>query len=392
MTSMDEEQLGTGSETEDENPKPKKKHVFRRGLTAVVTLMLVAAAVLVFAYRDHLNSDGLRELFGRTLQTEDMAAPFSYENGSDQTFARVGDGLAVASASGVQLLDESGAVVFSQVTSMDVPAVTASSVLALFYDVGGSTCKAVGIDGVCTDVDAGSSIISASVNPSGYFTVISEESGSKGLVRVFDAECALLYEWYSGTGYALKAQVCPDNKSLAVLCITSEGSVIHIFKLSSEDEQASISYEGELLFDMYFMSNDRICAISEGGMFFAGMDGSQIGAYSFEGKYLGAYDFGSTSFAAVYISEYRTGDGGLLVTLDQDGNVLGTAETDGDVTSISANGRQLLTTSSGSICLYSQALQLQKSEEVLVTAKRALLRSKGDVLLLSSYFAETFDF
>lgn len=388
---MDDEELGELDEQEEqEDKKPKKLHIPRSTFAMLTTIALVAAGLLAFIYRDYLSEDGLRSIFSRDGDPVSDNEPFTYENGSNQTFALAGDGFAVASGSGIQLLDENGREVFSRVTSMENPAVSASRNLALFYDVGGDTCVAAGFDGEGRSVDAGKGIISASVNASGFFTVITEESGSKGLVHVYDSSGRELYRWYAGTGWPLKAQVSPDNRRLAVLCVTDEGSAIVLFRLDSEDEQARIVYPGKLLFDMYFMSSDRICAIGEDAVFFSGTNGEETARYDFAGQYLIAYDFGSTSFAALYISPYRTG-GGVLVTLDADGAVLGTAEPEGEISSISASGRQLMTVTSGGISIYSQSLELQKSEEMLITAKCALLRPKGDVLLLSSYFAQLHD-
>lgn len=389
---MDDEQLDELDEQDgQEVKKPKKLHILRSTLAMLTTIALVAAGLLAFIYRDYLSEEGLRSIFSRGDSPAPAGEPFTYENGSNQTFALAGDGLAVASSSGIQLLDSSGVEVFSQVTSMENPAVSASRSLALFYDVGGDICVAAGFDGEGKSVDAGRGIVSASVNTSGYFTVISEESGSRGLVHAYDSQCRELYRWYAGTGWPIKAAVSPDNRRLAVLCVTDEGSAIVLLRLDSETEQARLSYPGKLLFDMYFMSSERICAIGEDMVCFAGTDGGEVSRYDFAGQYLTAYDFGSTGFAAVYISPYRTG-GGTLVTLDADGSVLGSVELGGEMIALSAADRRLLTVTAGGLSLYSQSLELQKSEETLITAKTALLRPRGDALLLSSYFAQLHSF
>ena len=365
--------------------KPKKKHPLRRVLAAVLVLIAAAGGLLVYAQRGRLS--GADDAASGSAMTD-----FAYENGSDQTFAAVGDGLAVASASGVQLLDERGDTVFREVCSMDTPAVAGSKQRAVFYDVGGSTCIVADLSGESTQPEIGGAVMSASVSDSGYFAVISEETGSKGLVQVFDSSCRLLYKWYSGTGYPLRAQVSPDNTRLAVLCVDGTGSRIHVFRLTSEDEQALIEYPGELLCDMYFMGASTLCAIGSSGAHFFGLTGEKLGEYSFGGRYLAAYDLGSQSFAAICLSDYRAGAGGTLVTLGADGTELGRCEISGDLISLSASGKQLLAATTDVLTLYSQALEEVSREDALITAKQALLRPKGDVLLLSLYSAERFSF
>ena len=388
---MDEE-FRRGEETASARPpKPKKPRLIWRLLTVILTLALVLGAILIFLYRDRFSAESIRAFFGRTVSGQESAALFSYENGSNQTFALVGDGLAVASASGIQLLDSSGATVVKEITGMDAPAVAGGKSTALFYDVGGSVCKLASLSGTCVDVDAGRSILSASMGENGSFAVISEESGSKGLVQVFDSAGELLYQWYSGSGYPLRAQVSPDGKSLAVLCVSDEGSVIHFFRLSSENELTSVRYDGELLYDLQYLSGSRLAAIGEDGVrFFAG-DGSTLGRYDFDGVYLSAYDLGGSGFATVYLTAYRAGTSGTLLTLDSEGKELGSEEVEGNLISLSVNGKQILLATSGSLAVYNQNVQLQRQQELLVTAKKALLRSR-DLLLLSSYSAEPFRF
>lgn len=366
--------------------KKKAKNIKKRIITAVFCLAVIAVGVAVF-----LNADTIfpaAELEFEVLEKE----PFTYETGSGQAFAAAGDGLAVVTSSSAQLFDSAGKSVAKQVHSFDSPAVAASAKGAVFFDVGARRCCFAGFDGEFTEIEVTGAVISASINDSGYFTVITEEAGYKALVSVYDPDCNKLYEWHSGTGYAVKAEVCPNNRSFAVLCITSQGSEIHIFSFTSETEKAKLRYDNLLLFDMYFMSTDRLCAIGNDGLYFSNTGGEVKGEHSFEGMYLCGYSFGSTDFAAVYLSEYRTGVGGTLRTVSPEGEALGETRTDKDVTCISANGKNLLLMTTGGIYLYSRDMALQQSNEELMTYKKAFLRSKSDVLLISSFNAEIFTF
>lgn len=389
---MDEEKDLSGAQEPEEKPKSKKRSPFRRILALALSLALVALAVLVFIYHDRLTDDGLRELFGRSAGPEQAGEAFAYEAGSDQDFALAGNGLAAASSSAVQLLDSSGKTVFKQVVSFGVPAVFACQDRALFCDIGGKQCINAGFDGSPTQLDFDGNIISADMNGSGWFTVISEEAGYKGLVQVYDPDCQLIYKWWSGTGYVLKAAVSPDNRLMAALCVDSDGGKIHIFSLSSENELACAEFDGDLLFDMYFMADGTICSIGEEMLYFIDTDAQLRGSYSLDGLYLNDYDFGSSAFAALYLSEYRTGAAGTVVTLDSRGEVLGHAEMDKDMISMSASGKQLLVMSAGGLSLYSQDMSLSDSLEKLMTARSALLRPNGDALLLSAYSAELYKF
>ena len=148
----------------------------------------------------------------------------------------------------------------------------------------------------------------------------------------------------------------------------------------------------ELLIDLCWLGGDSVCAVGEAGVRFYGADGTEKGVYGFDGRYLLDYELGRAGFAAVFVSAYRSGGGGTLLTLDGRGQVLGSAELDRDVVSMSAAGKQLLVMTGSSLVLYNQELVRQSANETLMTARRAILRPAGDILLLHAYSAEKFSF
>ena len=382
-----DEKSAAGKQPEAKREK-KKTHGFRRVLALILTLALIVLAVLAFMFRDRLTGEGLRSVFrGDEAAPASRGDAFTYELGSGQVFAAAGNGLAVASSSAIELLNSTGETVFKQVVSYDTPAVFASSSGALFCDLGGTGCVLAGFDGESASMNPTGELITASMNENGWFTVTTAAAGYKGLVNVYDAGGALRYEWWSGAGYVLKAAVSPDNRMLAVLCAETGGGRLHIFRLDSETEAASAEFEGELPYDLYFMANDRLCAVGEDALTFLTTDGEVKSRFGLDGYYLLDYDFGGQGFAAICVSAYRAA-GGMIETLDKDGKLLAYVETDRDVTSLSAAGRQLLAMTAGGLTLYNQDLSVSASREALMTAKKAILRPDGNILLLSSYSAE----
>ena len=211
-------------------------------------------------------------------------------------------------------------------------------------------------------------------------------------MRVYNAERELQYEWWSGSGYVLRAVIGPDNRTLAAVCVDSEGAKLHCFELTSEKARSVTEFPQELVFDLCFLGGDTVCCISEDALHFTDLDGNAKGNYELGDYYLLDYEFGSEHFVSLFVSAYRSGTGGLLVTLDAKGAMLGYTEVNRDVTSMSAQGKQLLVMTGGDITLYGHDLTRQSRREALMTAKKALLRPKGDVLLLSTYAAEQFGF
>ena len=392
---MDEKQTGSEDErTEQENNTPKKQRsrTLRRILAGILMLLLIVLAALVFVFRDALTGEGIRRILGREDTGGEAREAFTYETGAEQVFAPVGDGLAVASSSSLQLLNEAGELVFKQVVSYDRPAVFGSASGAIFCDLGGKQSVFASLNGESNVIQPGGEILTAAMNENGWFCLVTAEAGYKALVSVYNSKCEKQYEWWSGAGYVLRAAVSPDNRSLAVLCAERDCTKLHFFSLNSETERDGAVIEDALYYDLAWLSGDTVCAVGETGLRFFSASGAETGAYALDGRYLLEYALSRAGFAAIYVSDYRSGAGGTLLTLDSRGQVLGTAALERDVVSMSAEGKQLLVMTAGSLTLYDQGLTRQYANETLMTARRAILRPGGDILLLHAYSAERFRF
>ena len=376
-------------------PARRQSRLVRRIMAAILTILLVILAILVFVFREDLSGEGLRRIFGRENSVTPAREAFTYETGAEQVFAPAGDGLAVASSSSVQLLNAKGQTVFKQVVSFDVPAVFACEETALFCDLSGTEFIVAGMDGESRTLSSGDDsreIRTADMNASGWFTLVTEEPGYKGLVSVYNAACEKQYEWWSGAGYVLRAAVSPDNKTLGVLTVESEGTILRFFALNSETPLAEMTFSGTLVYDLSFVGNNTVRAVGDTGFYLISTNGTLRSNYDLGGRYLLEYDFGSESFTALFVSDYRGGGGGTLLTLDAQGKVLAEQALERDVVSLSASGKQLLVMTGGGLVLYDSGLVRQYANETLMTARRAILRPSGDILLLSAYSAERFSF
>ena len=226
------------------------------------------------------------------------------------------------------------------------------------------------------------------MNENGWFTLVTDAAGYKGMVSVYDSEANLKYEWWSGAGYILRAAVSPDNRMLAVLCAENGGGKLHLFRLDSDKQVGETVFEQELPFDLGFMSSDNLCVVSMDALSFVTTDGTVTNRYELGDDYLLDYDLSGSGYAVACVSPYRAGSGGVLLTLDREGRELGRGETKGDLICLSASGKQLLVMTSNGLELYSQEMVLLNFSDELMTAKKAILRPDGHVLLLSAYSAE----
>lgn len=372
----------------DKSTKQKRK---TRGLsTFIASLLVVVLAVLVFLYHDKLSPTSLSQAAGKLTQAVSNSDPFTYENGSKQMFTLMGDDLAIASTTGLQLLDSQGKTLSRQIFSMTNPAVCASGNYSAFYDVGGKSLR-VFKDGNYVSQDRDNAIIAVSLNSSGYLAVTTEEPGYKGSVTVYDSKLNSVYKWYSGSGYTLDASVSPDSSTLAVLCVEASGSVIHLFHLDSEKETASVKLPNELAFKLCYNSDGKFCTLSEDALYFFSSDGKQISTYSFAQNYLANYEL-SDDFCAVVLSKYVSGSNVSLSSFASDGKLLSTVSLTDEPVTLYSQKQKLLVLDASGISLFSRDLHTLKQNQIVPGYISAVLLSRGNVLLLSSHYGEEYKF
>lgn len=371
--------------SEDKRRKRIKRRT-KRVAAFAFTAILAASALLVFLYRDRLADVSLGEFIRRDTEIQ-ISDAFTYETGTEQVFARVGKGLAVMATNGFTLLDSAGNTVAKQLLSINQPAIAPSENKCAFYDVGGKVLRIADMDGNIIVMDTESAIISVTMNASGYMAVVTEESGYKGKATAYGSDLEPIYEWSSGSGYVLKAEVSPDNREMAVLCATAEGGRTAIFSFGNKLEKASYSAPDEFLLDLHYLDNKKLFVISESRAVFLDPAGEPQWSYDFGEMYLTDYEFGGDGFVSVLLSRYRSGNAISILTLDGD-SVIGELQTQRDMLSMSAYGKQLLVLFSDALTLYSSDLEEQGEYTEIHGVRRAVLRAKNDALLLSAYSAE----
>ena len=207
----------------------KRPNPLVRFLAFLVTLALVLGAVALVANYDKLNFDFVKRWFSyRSLARSDsgQAESFSFDGDSDSIFASVGGDLLVCSPNSLQLYSGSGQLYVNETISMENPAVDTAGDTALIYDVGGEELLiyANREEVLSLTQETGQSILSASLNRSGWLAVVSQASGYRGTVTVYNSSYAPLIQFSLSDRFVMDAVVSPDNRSVAVLSSQVRGT------------------------------------------------------------------------------------------------------------------------------------------------------------------------
>ena len=336
---------------------PPRRGTLHRILVLVAVLAVVLGAVLAAAYLDLSNFDSLRRAL--SYDKADAAGENTYDYDNDRTnrFALLGDRLLVVSTTRVSVLADDGSEVYAQEVKLDSPAIALGGRTAAVYDVGGTTLYILGERGLVRDLstETENGIISAKLNSSDMLALVTDKSGYKSSVSVYNASGERVFTFNSSNRYML------DQETAVSTCVLDDSL---LYELSS--------FGGTLV----AVTDDRFLALSG--------DGSLGGSYDYAYPYLRGSTLGGTDFGALVLSRYRSGSAGKLVTVGAEGNLIASLDTQRDVLDISAAGKYLAVLYSDELVIYTSDLAEYASLADTQYARGVRMRADGSAVLLGS--------
>ena len=359
------------------SPEPKHKAPrFLVRLTATLVVLAVAVGLTAaVAFRDSLNVDSVKRWFHyRSLIRSDSGRAESFPYGGDltDTFAVLDGDLLVCSRNAISLYSGSGTQYINQSAGMENPVVNTNGSLAVVW-------AAEGLE----------SILSARLNKNGQLTVVTQSSGYRGTVTVYDAAYAPVMRINLSSAFVMDAALSDDGHTLGILTV---GQADGAFSTSLE------------LYDMTYASGeyspDFTCRLGGGvvletrhtasamwslgdrGLTITGHDGRSAGV-SWADKHLRRYTLSGDGFAAVLLGKFRAGSHAELWVVDSRGErrIL---ELNEQVMSISAAGRYLAVLTGDRLDIYTDQLELYDTLEGTQGARTVLLMPDGSAILISA--------
>jgi len=377
-------------------PKKKRPSLLVRLLVFLVTVILALGAVALVAFRDQINFDAVRRWYAyRSMERSEsgQAETFSIDGGASDLCAVVGNDLLLCSSgAGVRLYSDSGSLYVDRAVALEQPVGTACGKYAAVYDAGGQDLYLyTGREEVfALSLPQSQSLISASVNQHGWLAVVRQESGTRGVVTVYNGSHREVVEVRLSSHFVMDAAVSPDNRALAVLTMgLDEGSFecrVDVYQLEnsgSGEPDWSCSLDNNTVLSLRWDS-DGIWALGESALTLVSAGGTTAGSYAYNGRYLKAFSLEGEHSAALLLGKYRAGSSNELVIVSPDGGARASMELEEQVLSLSAAGRYVAVLTADRLDLYSLDLKLYASLEGTQGARQALLRDDGTALLISA--------
>jgi len=375
---------------EQENQKQpegggKVGRFFKRLAVLCLTLLVVLGAVAVALLGEGKYLNRVR----RWLIYGNGAAENLYSFAADpyNRYGQLDHYLVVLSQNHFQILESDGTAVFSQDVQLSQPALSVGEELAVAYDIGGSNLYVFSVDGVMLEqtMEEEYGLIAARFNDSDYLSVITEQSGYKGVVTVYNPEMQKVFAYRSSSQFLSDAVVSEDGETVTVVAMGQQDggfcSQLIRYRLSETIADSETTLPGHLTLDIENMG-ESCASISDNEISFVDDAGSVAGSFTYGGLYLRNYTVSDGGFSALLLNRYRSGSIGTLVTVDGNGKAIAMQEITEEVMDISAAGEYLAVLYSDSMVIYNRDLEEQTVLEETGYADHILMKNDGSAIVI----------
>ena len=321
----------------------KKKSRRRSRIAAVIVILAAAALAAVALWLAHS---------GRLAPSGERAEVYNFASDAGTVTCGVGDGLAVASSSGLRVFDRTGLQTVGETYVASRAILTSAGTYGAAYDIGGEQVRIFTDSGPVRTLKADGGVTAVRLNGKGWCTVCSEESGYKGAVTVYRPTGAVAYKWLSGEAYVLTAVVSGDGRYLSVLTLTDSGSRIVFLRTDREMALGEAVLPGELLLDIGYTEKGVLYGISGDALYRLDDDKDAEEVFRFEDETLSGWSFSGGPVLA--LSAYRTGGACRVLDLSgQEPEELGSFRE--GVTALAADKKTVAVLTSSGLSVYDRS-------------------------------------
>lgn len=378
--------------TQKPNQPKKKPRFLVRLLLFLLALVMVLAAVAAVVFRDSLNLDSFKRWFRyRSLVLSDsgQAASFAYDGSLSDTFAVLDGDLLVCSQNTISLYSGSGTRYVSESVAMETPVVDTNGSLAVVYDAGGSSLYVLGQRELIWSATGLESILAAHLNSSGQLTVVTQSSGYRGVVTVYDAAYSPVVSVNLSSAFVMDAALSDDGKTLGIVTIGQDNgaftSTLELYTLSytggNYTPDLTCSLGGAVILETRHTA-DLLWTVGDSGLSITDHSGNTVTA-DWTDKYLKRYTLAGDGFALALLGKYRAGSQAELWLIDSAGQRL-TKELNEQVLALAASGRYFAVLTGDRLDIYTQDMELYSTLDGTQGARNMLLMPDGSAILISS--------
>lgn len=300
------------------------------GLRSLALLGILATVIFcIWQFRDDLNVSNVRRIISYVKSAaveSDSFASYQFEAGLDTITEPFQLGLAVVSSDTYHFISGLGSSDFTVQLKYANPTLSAGSDQLLIYDRGNSDFCVANSYAVRSSQTLDSPIIYGSMNRAGDFCIVTNESGYKSAVTVYDKKSRQLCKWQTPDYYVMLASVNPDGDGFAAFCMDQAVGQLRSRVIGYAVDETTPSYSIDLgsrwVYSLKHDKSGRLVILCDDGVYVYDKDGQPVGQNLFGSQLvMYAHQEGNMPLLALRATT-GAGEQTLVRVVDADGNVV----------------------------------------------------------------------
>ena len=367
-----------------------KRDLLRKIAWLLVVAVVVFGTLAVVLFPEALNIDGLRRAIKYWNVSDDgETGRYSFDAHNSNCYGMLNNGLAVASVGGLSTYAPDGTEQVVSQAQLALPAMQTGKNIAMAYDVGGTTLLAVRANGgEVLRVTSEKEILDADLSPDGSLCYISSAAGYKSVLVVYNEKQEMVYRWLSSSTYMPVCAIAPKAEAAAVVSLSQSGgsfqSNLELFRTDSEQIAGTVSLGNQLIYDLTYLGDKKLCAVGETDVRFFDEQGNAVGSYGYGGRFLKDYHYGGDGFLTLSLNMYRAGNRYTLVTVDETGAEIASLFIGEEILDLSVCGKYIAVLTNQGLTIYNRNLKIYAETDTVNHATAVLMREDGTALLLGA--------
>lgn len=369
--------------------KPRKRAI----IAVVLILVVVFAAVFVFANTDKLSWHNIRNYvkYGILNQKSNEQFPVSVqgENVDLGNFARMGQDVCYASDTKLQIVNNYGRFEYSTQHGFLNPVLKSSDQYALVYSLGGTGFQINNYEKLLFTGETEERILTADINDRGTYAIVTTSNGYLSKMQVYDKENEKIFGYSFADYYVTAVSLAPNGKSAVVTGLSalngSEISSLYVLDFTKDKPAYQDELEENIFYDVKYLNDTYACAVGSGAVCTINTKNGDVNTMQYEGKHLSCYCFNrDTDTFSVSLS--RSGDGRKceIFSFKTDGTIAASFETEYQVKYISTYKGRVALLTPDMIYLYNKDGSKVSEKELTNEPKAVVLYTSDDAYVLDT--------
>jgi hypothetical protein len=355
--------------------------------------ILLCLIFCLFYFRSYFTLDNaqnfLRNLTN-SISGADTVQEFTFIGDSRNQYLMYRDRLVVMGVDGVTMFDPKRSSQTTIPMTYQKPAAQSGSRYMLCYDAGGTELKVVRDAEVEETLQMEGTLLTAAVNDSGVFAVVTSQAGYKGMVDVYNNSRENFYKLYSNESI-LDLEISPLSGSMSMLALdTQEGTLksrLLVYDFNKEEPVGRYEKEGSLFLDLQYKDSNLMAVVGEDGLYYFNGNGVERGSYDFGGRYLQHYDLAPQRYTALALSENKAGVQNVIRSVNNNGELQGEYAMQEEILDLCADDQNIYILTAAQLIVLNNRCEWEQTVDLDHAEAQQLVAHKNGVFVIGPTWA-----